>query len=434
LEHCRGLGFNAAWVDAADAGRWDREAAPDGPLLDSRFVQWAKTGGGRGLRIFVVIQPVGDGAGEFRFSRAEDLNRIRRFIRALRRRANVRDFVLSFDGAPLMLEELGDALRFGRVSAAAHLETARVLRRDLSRKERIWFLPAIASTRGLQEQSIPYAVAMGAGLSRLDSRIGIVWNGPEPISPTVGPSDIEALRSVAGERPVLLRDRYPSGLGPDRLPLALALAPLRGRDPRLREELAGYLSVPMVELGGSRLALRTAADYLRDPEHYDADGSWQAAIATLAGEDPAALEALRTQALEWGGWVTERNYRSPLRENPISAAELLRDPAAVALWGWVERRYPERMSKLGKLKDGPFREDLLRVMRRRLAVARAMPVVLDLRAALAAASPETQDLIDRLRLQRSLATPEPSALTALDRFLYAAGVASLVAEEESAAQ
>ena len=267
---------------------------------------------------------------------------------------------------------------------------------------------------------------MLAGLPGLDPRIGIVWNGPEPVSVGISAADVVELREIVGDRPVLLQDRYPSGLGPERLTLALALAPLRGRDADLRTQLAGYLSVPMAELGGSRLALRTAAEFLRAPESYDPDRSWRAATTILAGKNPSALDALRTQAMEWGGWVAERNYRSPLRDNPISAAEALRDPAAVALWGWVERRYPARMWELGKLEDAAFRADLVRVMGRRLAVARAMPLVRDLRAALAAGSPEVQSLIHRLRRQRVQAAAERSALTALDRFLAASGIAPIV--------
>jgi len=98
----------------------------------------------------------------------------------------------------------------------------------------------------------------------------------------------------------------------------------------------------------------------------------------------------------------------------------------VALWGWVERRYPLRMWDLGKIEDATFRDDLLRVMGRRLVVARAMPVVRDLRAALAAEAPEAQTLIRALRRQRRLAAVEPSALAGLDRFLAASGIAPVV--------
>jgi hypothetical protein len=426
LEHCLRLGFNAAWVEAGYAGRWDRETAPEGPVLDPRFAQWAREAGRAGLRLFLVIRPLSGPEGSFVFNRPDDLERIRAFIRESRRRAGIRDFVLSFEDAPLRLQELQDLLRFGKMAAPAHLAAAGSLRRALPRKTRLWFLPTIASTRGLREESIQYSATLLAGLPALERRVGMIWNGPEPVSTTVTAADLAELRSIAGDRRVILQDRYPSGLGPERMPLALALAPLRGRDPRLCERLDGYLSVPMAELGGSRLALRTIADFLRHPDRYDPDASWRAAIAALAGKDPSALDALRTQAMEWGGWVAERNYRSPLRDNPISASEDLRDPAALALWSWVERRYPVRMWELGGLEDSAFRADLLQVMGRRLVVARAMPLVRDLRSALAAGSPETALLIGRLRRQRLEAAAEPSALVALDRFLAASGIAPLV--------
>ena len=434
LEYCVGLGFNAVWVDAAWAGQWDRQAAPRGPVIDATFADWARAARREGLRLFLVIRPLRGAEGSFLFSSRDDLSRLGEFIRRMRRETGIRDFVLSFEDAPLRLAELQDALRFGRVSATAHLDAAAALRRALSRKERLWFVPTIGSTRGLREDEIRYSVDMIAGLPALHPKIGIVWNGPEPVSTEVRAADLSELRSIVGDRPVILQDRYPSGLGPERLTLALALAPLRGRDPALRGKLDGYLAVPMAELGGSRLALRTVADFLSRPDRYDPDQSWRAAIAAIAGPDPAALDALRTQAIEWGGWVGERNYRSPLRENPIRAAELLRDPAAVALWNWIERRYPQRMWDLGKLEDAAFRADLLRVMGRRLVVARAMPVVRDLRAALSAGSPEAQVLLGKLRRQRFEAAAERSALIALDRFLAATGIAPLVVgrrDEES---
>jgi hypothetical protein len=52
-------------------------------------------------------------------------------------------------------------------------------------------------------------------------------------------------------------------------------------------------------------------------------------------------------------------------------------PAFVDSFTWTVDRYPGRMAGLKGLKDTAFREDLLMVMRRRLAVARAMPLTIE---------------------------------------------------------
>ena len=48
----------------------------------------------------------------------------------------------------------------------------------------------------------------------------------------------------------------------------------------------------MRELGASRLALWTVADYLSAPAAYDPDTSWRAAMEHFAGADKKALDAL----------------------------------------------------------------------------------------------------------------------------------------------
>ena len=146
----------------------------------------------------------------------------------------------------------------------------------------------------------------------------------------------------------------------------------------------------------------------------------------LAGDDSSALTALKTQALEWGGWILERNYRSILSDNPTAAAEALRDPAAVARWGWTARRYRQRMADLAGLQDPLFRRDLLETMDRRHAVARAIPTVRELRARIAAGRSDTSQLIEQLRQERRDLSSRPVALRALDRFLATAGLASLI--------
>jgi beta-phosphoglucomutase-like phosphatase (HAD superfamily) len=173
----------------------------------------------------------------------------------------------------------------------------------------------------------------------------------------------------------------------------------------------------------------TVADFLRDPFGYDPESSWTGAMRRLAGKNEAAFQALKTQAMEWGGWIQERNYRSILLDNPVAAAESLRDPASVARWGWTARRYEERMKLLSGLSDESFRDELLDTMARRLAVARAIPTVRELRARLAAGRTDTDQLVVQLRSELAASSGSAGARRALERFLAATGLATLVDKE-----
>ena len=59
-------------------------------------------------------------------------------------------------------------------------------------------------------------------------------------------------------------------------------------------------------------------------------------MRTLAGADAEALEALRTQALEWGGPLAGRNYHTAQTDNPSETRRVLNDPALVSRWPLVE--------------------------------------------------------------------------------------------------
>lgn len=419
---CRDLGFNAFWVYSHAAGRWAPHAAPRGPFLLPEFGEFARSARAAGLRVVVSINPVADSGNRFVFSEPEGERRIRRFIRLLRK-AGVRDFVISFDDQPTELRELRDLVRYGRSAAPAHLDLASRIERSIRSDERLWLCASAYCDAHLDEEADPYARALLAGLPLLPRRVGIVWTGPEVVSPSIGLEDVRRTRARLGGREILLYDNYPTnGDGPLEA-LALVLGPLRNRDPRLHEEVAAYLACPMAQLGASRLPLMTIADYLRDPASYDPDASWLEAIRTLAGPDPEALDALKTQAMEWGGWIGTLNYHPHWLLNPRRVAASLDDPAFVTSFEWTVSRYPERMERVARVRDAPLRSDVLEVMARRLAVARAVPVVIEALARHRAGRQDLDELLEALWRQRESMSAWPSAQRALDRFLAAAGVA-----------
>jgi hypothetical protein len=426
LDFYRSIGFNAFSVASGKAGIWTAELAPERPHLDPQFLALARWCEERSLPLYVTINPHADSRGSFRYSDPGCIRRLLKFCRLLRRKAGIRHFVISFKQAPLRLIELRDIVRYGLSAVPAHLALASRLRNSLRGADHLWLRAAVASDINLDNPDLHYSSALLTGLDSLDPRIGMVWSGPAALSASIGASQIESSRTRLGERPLLLDDRYSFGAEGETISLAVALGPLRNREPAIAQHLDGYRYNPMSDRGGSRLTILTVADFLGDPSGYDPDKSWAAAMERLAGDDSSALTALKTQALEWGGWILERNYRSILSDNPTSAAEGLRDPATVARWGWTARRYRQRMTDLAGLQDPLFRRDLLETMDRRHAVASAIPTVRELRARIAAGRSDTSQLIEQLLQERRDLSSRPGALRALDRFLAAAGLAALI--------
>lgn len=427
IEFTTHIGFNGLWVPSSSAGRW---IEGDAPTLFPEFLELARRCSASGIRVYLAVEPVTDARGSIVLSDPKTAKRLARFLRLARRRAGLRDFVISFHGAGLRLTELTDLMVYGRIAAEAHVDlTARVARK-LGERDRLWFAPAIFSDEHLDDPRLQYSSALLEAASGLDPRVGLVWSGPHVPAPSISSRDLSATRSRFGGRPLMLDDRYPANGSGERLPLALVLGPLRQRDPQLAAEIEAYVSTPMAELGASRLAMSTVAEFLLDPENYDPDDRWLAAIEQLAGEDPEGLRALRTQAAEWGGWIGTANYHTAYDDNPQTAARSLRDPAAVANWTWPVRTYPGRMAALGALADVRFRTELLLTMARRLAVARAVPAVREILSR--TGSPEVgQDRpLSEIQAQRSNLASEPEVLMALDRFLYHAGLGPLLRARE----
>jgi hypothetical protein len=426
LEFYAAGGFNAFWVSSEQAGKWSAEQAPAGPVLEPRFLELVRWCENREIGIYVSVKPYANSSGSFTFTNKDDIKRLHKFCRLLQRQAGIHNFVLSFMQAPLRLSDVRDIVRYGLSAAPAHLALAAALQRRMRGQDRLWLTPAVSSDFHLYNPHLRYSSLLLTALQKLDRRIGIVWSGPAALSPAIGASELEVSRSRLGGRPLLLQDRCSFGPTGEMISLAVALGPLRNREPAIARHIDGYLYRPMSHRGGSRLAILTVADFLKDPHGYDPESSWTSAMEQLTGDHPAALKALKTQAMEWGGWIQARNYRSVRLDNPLAAAERLNDPAAVARWRWTARRYPERMADLAGLKDDPFREDLLDTMARRYAVARAMPTVRELRTRLAAGRSDTAQLVEQLRNERTEASSHPGAKQALDRFLAAAGLASIL--------
>jgi hypothetical protein len=417
LDYLRRLGFNALWVQAHQLTHDPLARSPElnaaGQVLVSRARQ-------TNFRLIVALDPTIAGADRHALSDKALVAAIRRFAKTLRREAEAHDLVLSFESASPRLQELRDILAYGRDADRAHADLASRVRAGLPNSMRLWLYPARSFT----------AAGLGA-VAPLSTSIGLVWEGATESPAHVGSADVDLLRKAVGPRAVLLRDRFPANQAGNRIPLSHNLGPLRGRNPDLAGKIDGHVSVAMQDWAASRLTLITVADWLRAPQTYDAKASWERAIQTLAGEIGEAREALRTQALEWGGSPGERNHHTAATDNPVETTQVLGDPALISRWRWTLARYPERMKQLQGLADTAFREELLDVMARRLAIAKAIPAVREILARQAAGRSDLAGLI--AELNRLRAHPDSrSARVALERFLFAAGVLPLLESAEDA--
>jgi len=64
----------------------------------------------------------------------------------------------------------------------------------------------------------------------------------------------------------------------------LHIGPYRGRDPQLWRASRGVITNGMELFEASKIPFATIADYLRAPDAYDPEASWQVAIRDVAGE------------------------------------------------------------------------------------------------------------------------------------------------------
>ena len=195
----------------------------------------------------------------------------------------VRSVQLQLDDIPMRLQHPEDREEF------ADLVTAQVGLIDLVRSGldsldptiRLAVCPTLYNGRGDE----PYLAALGAGT---DPRVDLLWTGRAICSPELDLADAATfLRTTS--RPVLYWDNYP--VNDVAMTAELHLGAYRGRDPHLYRFAHGVLANPMERPESSKIALATIADYLWNPESYDPDRSWAAAIAEIAG--PRDADALR---------------------------------------------------------------------------------------------------------------------------------------------
>ena len=135
----------------------------------------------------------------------------------------------------------------------------------------------------------PYLADLAAGLP---PEVDVMWTGPQVVSSTITAADARQRAEALSGRPPLLWDNYPVNDG--QMAPSLFLGPYVGRDPELAETCSGVLCNPMPLAHASRVALATAAEFLRAPERYRPQEAWERAIADVGGSGAPVLRRLAT--------------------------------------------------------------------------------------------------------------------------------------------
>lgn len=185
-----------------------------------------------------------------------------------------------------------DADEFGRDAAGAaraHARVANTVARHMAERfgddsaaEPLTVLP----TEYYQEGTSEYRSALAGAL---DARVRVAWTGVGVVPRTITGAELAGVRAALGQRPLVTMDNYPvNDYAQDRL----FLGPTRGREPVVAAGSAAYLAHAMEQPAASRIPLFTTADFAWNPRGYRPGESWRAAVADLAGPEPAARAAL----------------------------------------------------------------------------------------------------------------------------------------------
>jgi hyaluronoglucosaminidase len=201
--------------------------------------------------------------------------------------AGVRTFAVLFDDIPSRLEHEKDRKEFkGSLAAAEGTWLQKITTQQPSGWTDVeWWIcpsyytedPLLARTFGSFELSFLETLAR-----HLPQTVPCFWTGPSVVSKKIS---LAHVRKVARrlKRPLILWDNYP--VNDLSMSLEMHLSPLTGRDPRLPEQVYGYLNNPMLQETLSFIPLATCFDYSADPAGYDPEESWASIISERFGAD-----------------------------------------------------------------------------------------------------------------------------------------------------
>ena len=235
------------------------------PETQREFAELVERGNAVGVSVGFAVSP----GLNMEYGAAADVRALQAKFRDFHR-LGARFFCLALDDVPTSLLHHGDQTRFGSLGAA-HVSVAHAVAEAVGDESMLWVVP----TDYVGVEATPYLEILGRDLA---PSIEVGWTGRTVISPTIGAAEAAQRAATLGRR-LLIWDNVPVADGPMR-PM-LHLGPYVGRASDLAAHASGVLLNPMVQAHASGVCVRTAADYLRDPQRYDPEGSWRAALTEL---------------------------------------------------------------------------------------------------------------------------------------------------------
>ncbi|MBD0747355.1 beta-N-acetylglucosaminidase domain-containing protein [Streptomyces sp. CBMA152] len=269
----------------------------------------------------------------------------------------VRAFQLQFQDVSYSEWHCGqDKKTFGKGPAAAaraHARVANAVAAHLAERYPGSQPLSLMPTEYYQDGATTYRGALADGL---DARVQVAWTGVGVVPRTITGRELAGARAAFGH-PLVTMDNYPVN---DWAPGRIFLGPYTGREPAVATGSAALLANAMEQASASRIPLFTAADYAWNPQGYEPEASWRAAIADLAGGDAPVREALTALAGNDSSSVlssAESAYLRPLLDafwqSRGSADPSVRDAAAARLRSafTVMRQTPDRLAADSALAD-----------------------------------------------------------------------------------
>jgi protein O-GlcNAcase/histone acetyltransferase len=222
-------------------------------------------------------------------------------------------FALLYDDIPSKLRPQ-DAAQFSSFAAAqCHIANAAWAYLCARNGARLFFCPTEYCGRmagGDPEQS-SYLRTLGAELC---DKIDICWTGPEIISPEITAESLRSLAKVLRRKPVIWENFHANDYDIRRT----HAGPLGGREPAIRDEIAGFITNPNNEFEANFVPVHTTGAFLK-AACYDEGAAADAAARAWQDRFRLAYSDDATLKLEEVALLIDLLYQ-PFRAGPQSTA------------------------------------------------------------------------------------------------------------------
>lgn len=186
---------------------------------------------------------------------------------------------LALDDVSSRLVHESDRERFASL-AHAHALLATTIHARLPSDTTLWLVP----TDYAGTEVSTYLETLGR---ELPADVEVGWTGRSVVSPEIRCEEAAPRAKALGRR-LLVWDNVPVNDGCMRT--NLHLGPYVNRDAELAKHVSGLLLNPMAQPRASAVMLRTAAEYMRDPQGYEPEAAWKRAVLSVGAGAGEAFE------------------------------------------------------------------------------------------------------------------------------------------------